>query len=128
MNRDIKFRAWDIDRKTMIYDAIVLESNLIKHRASLDNSKNVVWLQYTGIKEIYEGDILRSINHYEGKEPFYLYHIVKYDTNYSGFMAIHKDNKENTTGNGNIQLWVYIKNISNFEIIGNIYENPNLLK
>ena len=127
MNREIKFRAFWKDTLKPIPD--FNEEYLI----DACNDEIFIVNQYTGLKDknrnpIYDGDILRSINHYEGKEPFYLYHIVKYDINYSGFMAIHKDNKENTTGNGNVQLWVYIKNISNFEIIGNIYENPNLLK
>ncbi len=124
MNREIKFRAWDIDRKTMIYDAIVLESNLMKRRASLDNSKNVVWLQYTGLKdkngkEIYEGDIVRTQN---GN----IREIVFKDT---AFHVIGKDDSgKEVTHPFYFQCILRKDGIVDLEIIGNIYENPDLLK
>ena len=89
--------------------------------------------QFTGLhdkngKEIYEGDILRNINHYENKKPFYNYHKVIFNNDYLGYSAINLGNKsESLLMSGNCQLFVYVKNVD-FEVIGNIYENPELLK
>jgi hypothetical protein len=85
--RDIKFRAWDIDRNIMINGAVQLQSNIIFHRAMLETAKNVVWLQFTGFKdkngtEIYEGDKLHlcgsNFNYKVVFEngSFVLYHLV----------------------------------------------------
>jgi len=89
--------------------------------------------QYTGLKdkngkEIYEGDILRNINHHENKKPFYNYHKVIFNNVYFGYSCINLSNEsESLLISGNCQLFVYIKNID-FEVIGNIYENPELIK
>lgn len=120
MKREIKFRAWDEDRKNM------LDWQLLKEK----QSKFVAykWLnvmQYTGLydkngKEIYEGDIAVVRHLHDGDEcvwnntkqepiPFK----VTWD---SGKLGFHFDNSRM-----GYAPWDY-------EVIGNIYENPELIK
>lgn len=124
MTREIKFRAWDKKTKNMYQDVplITLSSHvkekdetLNKSLASFQNdSVGFVLMQYTGLKdkhgiEIYEGDIGRSVDEVLWE--------VKYDTVLARFIGLY---------DGNV-----IEDLSevhdSMEIIGNIYENPELL-
>lgn len=117
--RDIKFRAWDVRQKVMIPDAIIATEarslltttlDLQNHFAHFDGVK---WMQFTGLedknkKECYESDII--INENGDKR------LIQWC--YTGFeMRLLNGNREtsNTT-------WYHT-----FEIVGNIYENPELL-
>jgi len=113
--REIKFRAWDKENKVM------MDWEDIKY-IDLDTlQKSSILMQYTGLKdknskEIYEGDIV----HVEA---------VAYGRNMKavviwkngGFMLKWEDEYESY-----IQDWA--KDLAESEVIGNIYENPELLE
>ena len=110
--REIKFRAW-VDGEKMIND---VGNNLGYYLGTKDSCE---LMQYTGLKdkngkEIYEGDI---IDNGEGMELT----IVEYVED----MFHLKSTKYPNLSKGNYRLATYVG--LGCEIIGNIYENPELL-
>jgi uncharacterized phage protein (TIGR01671 family) len=112
--RELKFRAWIEKEKYMAVQGEPDLETLGSFMHHYSDCKNL--MQYTGLKdkngkEVYEGDILS--NQYGKKD------LVVFFEN--GFFGKSKTNQTtyNPLCNG------YLKNK---EIIGNIYENPELLK
>jgi len=109
--REIKFRAWDKESKIMEEDVV----NPIGYQAY---PKRWIVMQYIGLKdknrkEIYEGDIV-SNGQADVNEVYFIYG----GWHYSNYHAQA------------LQLFSYHTrddNISDHEIIGNIYQNPELL-
>jgi len=105
--RELKFRAWNEHNKKM------LDWNYLQTSKHLLFNKSCNWMQYTGLKdkndkEIYEGDIA---NCYGGE-------------NYNGMWQYNV-----TTVLEDITNIPEAFHYSEFtEVIGNIYENPELLK
>lgn len=123
MSREIKFRAWLKDSKLMVdVDEIDIGIKFIYYyyhsddlEGELKSFKNIELIQYTGLKdknnkEIYEGDIV-------------ILHNDKYKVIFNSKEArfvLRDDEFESEipfTNNNNERM----------EIIGNIYENPELL-
>jgi len=101
MSREIKFRAWD------------KESMWQPDLGSLPADNTNILMQYTGLKdkngkEIYEGDIVKGISYPAVCEVVF---------NDGSFWLIAKD-WENTLGGMSADC----------EVIGNIWENGDLLK
>ena len=129
MNNRFNFRMWDINTKRFYYMYL---DELIGLTRTISIPKDATIQQYTGLndskgKEIYEGDIVKE-HHFEdwGDKIGYEYiGIVVYkeysdDILYAGYKTIPAKN-QNTKFRGNaIQ--------SDCEVIGNIFENPELLK
>lgn len=115
--RDIHFRAWDKEKNIWIEGAygfhILGESMLLGglfQNYKLPKLNNIILMQYTGLKdkntkEIYEGDIVKS-----GK---YIWS-VQYNTNFAQFCVGTHHN-------------IWMKTKDGLEIIGNIWENKELL-
>lgn len=129
MNREIKFRAWHYD--------VLKEKYIMKSFESIQNNCGAyffepqkyqpnphILMQYTGLKdkngvEIYEGDILESdAKTYRfssrTKHPYY-------------WVGFSKGNFTANGYNGEIKVAPDLNNRSDYSVIGNIYENPELL-
>lgn len=154
--REIKFRTWDKTNKVMI-DENTSTKELIKMQMSLnlnnpmrlfyfedewypvmeatilfdalstlkqDYEDKIEIMQYTNIKdkngkEIYEGDILKVDNYIMYGEGSKEYQEVGFE--YGSFMTARYGGKAFNT-----YLWIIVSD--GCEVVGNIYENPELLE
>lgn len=137
--REIKFRAWNIKRNKFAnpkWFGIDLSGNLLNENGGDDNSFNFITalqevknqyilMQHTGLKdkngkEIYEGDIIKEQGPRTNGLPgaAFLREIVFYEGKFMG-----KD-----IGIDDPELYQNISHSSYNEVLGNIYENPELLK
>jgi len=124
--REIKFRAWSkVANKIATVNAILTDSVLLETadgKSGSSDLSNVILMQYTGLKdkngaEIWEGDVVVIDNFNDGDA-----HEVKFG--------------EYQTSEEHMLCWFYesrsalgLLSIANpCEVIGNIYENPELIK
>ena len=134
MKREIKFRGKRIDTGIWIYGYYVLdplEHARIYLRPFSESTNNTYFYvhpesvgQYTGLpgkndKEIYEGDICKTPSSNGTKEQMAYGCIVFH----KGSFLFHRNGT-----NIRIAIDMLVFYYSNCEIIGNIFENPELLK
>jgi uncharacterized phage protein (TIGR01671 family) len=145
--REIKFRAWNIfeehfvdsDEYAVTFNGIIFKANLDSDTYNnLISNENLKFMQYTGLKdkkneEIYEGDIVKW-GHIKNREeswhrvafvelfPSLQFHILHY---IDGKSLEKKEGDNYVFGFHN---FIYKDTHNSLEVIGNIYENPELLK
>lgn len=143
--RDIKFRLWDKEEKKVIYldrgypyhhTFFVKEGGNIEYYNLQNGSGGIEYdiMQYTGLKdkngkEIYEGDIVlykhasyKDISRilYHEEVASFVMEAIKEDDNTS--MARFKKGTIREFVAGRVNGYDYVK------VIGNIFENPELLE
>jgi uncharacterized phage protein (TIGR01671 family) len=119
--RTIKFRAWDKERKEMIQPH---DGDFIKWHAPSNWKDCYELMQYTGLKdkngkEIYEGDIVsaRLASNTAGFTGYVHYLNAQYWVNYIGYESYYQS-----------LIYLHGAEYEPIEVIGNIYENPELIE
>ena len=133
----IKFRLWEKELKAMVTDEnsdqflISLDGRVFDtgftFSSQAEYCKNMTAMQFTGLKdnngvEIYEGDICKC-NYFNGSKSKCHFEVVefnngKFDLTWT-ISKLFKSFRSRSCFNGHSEA---------FEVIGNIYENPELLK
>ena len=131
--REIKFRAWDKEWKIMWYPdsgdewAVTIDGKIYRNYPDECCSHHLIeyWnkaivMQYTGLKdkngaEIYEGDIVKGFFEGKGIKD----KVIWWDKGASWYVGHDNEKTRNLTA---------LSALDDLEVIGNIYENPELLK
>ena len=142
--REIKFRAWDKLNKEM-FDVEIInfqERRVYKDTVSYRKFEDIELMQYTGLKdkngkEIYEGDVVKlihtgieiSADRLEDLKRFV--GIIKYENGIFKIVRTEKsliESKYFEMEQKKVsEIFIYSK-LYDLEVVGNIYENPELLK
>jgi uncharacterized phage protein (TIGR01671 family) len=125
MYRDIKFRIWDTKNKKWLIEPRLGISLLNCYPQVCDLiSFDKIISQYVNAvdkngKEAYEGDIVNVIcsSLYHNRSEIGFTGVLIYDVPNSAFLVLNKEGELSSFGGMEV----------GFEIIGNIYENPELL-
>ena len=118
--REIKFRAWDKLNKEMfnVESINFQERRVYRDVVSYHDFNDIELMQYTGLKdknekEIYEGDILSNRNN---EKPYkVIFENGSYRAEFEGDFEEYSFDLIDVVAQG-------------CEVVGNIYENPELLK
>lgn len=120
--KEIKFRAWDNDRKVMMpnYGVVGQIDAECNAEGQQDESTNFELMQYVGLKdkngkEMYEKDIIK-IEMYDNEYKLF---VIEWNDDYCGYVLYYDSDEYEEFNN-----WL---DTSTFEIVDNTFENYELL-
>lgn len=133
MNRELKFRVWSKNLNRFYSGEYFSSEDLYAEENNIVQLSYDDWViqQYTGLKdrngvEVYEGDIVEYTYKALDDNGFVETLQVVWDTFYCGFAFALKDGRGlNHTG---LKFINSPHGNDNYKVIGNIFENPELLK
>ena len=153
--KDIKFRAWNKlygmmgEVIAMYFSNAHYEGCNVKYsedNIGVETKDKISLMQYTGFKdkngkEIYEGDILKGYCYPfmsgdktwyvpKGEKPRYNYFLeICWSDELASFCGVHRTAR-NVSARASADISDYLEcfDFSKMEVIGNIYENPELLE
>lgn len=127
-----KFRAWDKKCNEMFKDTFAITESgqviIVEQESVFDTpdyvfTDDLIIMQSTGLidkngKEVFENDVIRDSDGFEG--------IVQYDESYGVYGIAYLP----TLSNGIDMTFEELKDkyLNTFEVIGNMYENPELVE
>lgn len=127
--REIKFRAWNEVEEKMLNWNEFLDTNM-KNTFIAPESTGLILMQYTGLKdknekEIYEGDIVKSKLYTSNYGKYFIGKVE-----YCGSSFIVDINNDSDYHIYDLDDFGenYRNNLEDLEVIGNMYENPELLE
>ncbi|MCK4686555.1 MAG: hypothetical protein KAT66_00335 [Candidatus Lokiarchaeota archaeon] len=133
--RKIKFRAWDKEKRKIVYFGLFsilvdgIENSEYWIKQYKNGLRNLEIMQYTGLKdkngkEIYEGDILKIKEDWDeyGWKAGEIGDVIFEEYFYG--ISLNSQNKPGTK----YTVYLDVDNGKDVEIIGNVYENKDLIK
>lgn len=123
--KELQFRAWDKSQKYMAYQGdpdLETLSSFMFHFGG-DIVMQAIGIQDKDAYDVYEGDILKDTEFDEEGNDISSYHPVIYDPKTCQFCI---DNSLKKDGSHLVNIVEYFE-IDNIEVVGNIYQNPELL-
>jgi uncharacterized phage protein (TIGR01671 family) len=145
MNREIKFRVWDIGQNKMFnpdgcihiedYDRIfklIMDFRIEKYGNINDNPLDCIFLEYTGMKdkidvEIYEGDIMSDMIVTMCDGSWILSNPVN-DQRKKDALEKLKNSGDRFSYHHHKASVKYLTSNLHMSVVGNIFENPDLVK
>ena len=132
-----KFRAWDTTNKEIFKDTfaitesgqvVVVEQEYVASSPDYVFVEHLVIMQSTGLKdkngkEIFEGDIVRTTRFLGRADEIGGFY--EYEKDYVGVVKVLEGSWVIDIGIVAVRLW---SEIDESEVLGNIYENPELLE
>jgi len=150
MNREIKFKGKSLKTGEWLYGDLIQDIpnkrcaivpqkrvwQVVKYEVIPESVGEYIGLKDKNGKEIYEGDIcifdiLNTLNRHPDINPYKKYlHVIEWKSSIWGFTPLypelqHEDDREwkSFCGDNGNDNW----DVNYFEVIGNIYENPELI-
>lgn len=123
---EIKFRVWIPDEHYLTYDPgefyLTAEGEIMDVNTDLPFKGNPVLMQFTGLKDknnvqIFEGDVVNCVSEMDSANMVVIFEDGEFR------MVLCEEFRDYQTGCGFYAIRCFDK-----EVIGNIYENPDLMK